>query len=154
MISTLSLGSPAVMKLRLKKEKRSRKTGKKTDQDDKDNTKGDNKPILEIQLRHGDVVTMCDTQLQAFTEVCVVPSHRCPECWLTRPQHTVQPAGLRRYAMTSRFINTQYYEKGKPAEKLRKWNMTTDDLRCLGELPSRAAQFSFKGTHLQPHNSI
>lgn len=26
-------------------------------------------PILEIQLRHGDVVTMCDTRLQDFTEV-------------------------------------------------------------------------------------
>lgn len=27
------------------------------------------KPVLEIQLRHGDVVTMCDTHLQSTTDV-------------------------------------------------------------------------------------
>lgn len=25
--------------------------------------------VLDVQLQHGDVVTMCDTRLQAFTEV-------------------------------------------------------------------------------------
>lgn len=53
-ISTLSLGSPATMKLRIK-------TPKKTDKQ--------NDAILDFQLLHGDVVTMCDTRLQAFTEV-------------------------------------------------------------------------------------
>lgn len=73
MISTLSLGSPAVMKLRFKKKgKGGRKNENQDDEhdaDDENNEKGNNKPILEIQLRHGDVVTMCDTRLQAFTEV-------------------------------------------------------------------------------------
>lgn len=78
-ISTLSLGSPAVMKLRMKKTKKAR-GGKKQEQqndkngeliEDENNEKGSNKPVLEIQLRHGDVVTMCDTRLQAFTEASV-----------------------------------------------------------------------------------
>lgn len=55
--------------------------------------------------------------------------------------------------MTSRFINTHYYDEGEPAEKLKKSNMTTDDLTRLGQLPPRAAQFSFKGAQLQPHHS-
>lgn len=55
--------------------------------------------------------------------------------------------------MTSRFINTHYYEKDEPAEKLKRSHMTTDDLRRLGELPARASQFSFKGTQLQPHDA-
>lgn len=32
------------------------------------------KPVLELQLRHGDVVTMCDTYLQAVTEVSSIAS--------------------------------------------------------------------------------
>lgn len=157
MISTLSLGSPAVMKLRLKKDKKNKGSKKHGNQDDENdanenkNDKGNNKPILEIQLRHGDVVTMCDTKLQAFTEVCVIPNLDYYYPLLIEIQHTVQPVGLRRFAMTSRFINTHYYDEGEPAEKLKKSNRTTDDLRRLGELPARAAQFSFKGTQLEPH---
>lgn len=63
------------MKLRLKKKKKGRGGRNKKDQEDEPGTdggnheEGSNKPILEIQLRHGDVATMCDTRLQAFTEV-------------------------------------------------------------------------------------
>lgn len=54
MISTASLGSPATMKLAMKPPK-----GSKT------------RPsvILEVQLCHGDVATMCDTSLQALAVV-------------------------------------------------------------------------------------
>lgn len=47
-ISTASFGSPGKMALKFKKSK---------------------KAILEVQLRHGDVATMCDTRLQALTDV-------------------------------------------------------------------------------------
>lgn len=47
-ISTASFGSPGKMALRFKNAK---------------------KAILEVQLRHGDVATMCDTRLQALTDV-------------------------------------------------------------------------------------
>lgn len=100
-ISTLSLGSPAVMKLRMKKKKtKGRKNldleNGEHDEDNESSEKGNTKPILEIQLRHGDVVTMCDTRLQAFTEVIVLlfltwiiillANHNaayCPACWST-----------------------------------------------------------------------
>lgn len=60
MISTLSLGSPASMKVRFKRVKADKEKGTK-----------ESKAylVLDVQLRHGDVVTMCDTRLQAFTEV-------------------------------------------------------------------------------------
>lgn len=53
MISTASFGSPGRMALRFKK----------------------GETILEVQLRHGDVATMCDTRLQALTDVGC-PSNR------------------------------------------------------------------------------
>lgn len=34
--------------------------------------KDTNKTTLKVQLLHGDAVTMCDTQLQKFTDVCIV----------------------------------------------------------------------------------
>lgn len=59
-ISTASLGSPGKMSVRFK---RSRTVMKKGDEVQA-------KPsILEVQLRHGDVATMCDTRLQALTDV-------------------------------------------------------------------------------------
>lgn len=63
-ISTLSLGSPASMKVRFKRIKADRITG----------IKGSKAYlVLDVQLQHGDVVTMCDTRLQAFTEVRIPP---------------------------------------------------------------------------------
>lgn len=60
-ISTASFGSPGKMSLRFKKSVLPvKKEGKAL-------TKG--KEILEVQLRHGDVATMCDTRLQALTDV-------------------------------------------------------------------------------------
>lgn len=53
-ISTASFGSPGKMALAFKK---SGKAPKRPD------------AILEVQLRHGDVATMCDTRLQALTDV-------------------------------------------------------------------------------------
>lgn len=56
-ISTASFGSPGKMALRFKNQ-----------------GKDKGKTILEVQLRHGDVATMCDTRLQALTDV----SYSCP----------------------------------------------------------------------------
>lgn len=48
------------MKVRFKRTKEDRKKG----------IKGSKAYlVLDVQLQHGDVVTMCDTRLQAFTEV-------------------------------------------------------------------------------------
>lgn len=47
-ISTASLGSPATMELCMKGDKK--------------------RPVLKVHVRHGDVITMCDTRLQAFAE--------------------------------------------------------------------------------------
>lgn len=33
---------------------------------------GENKVILRVQMRHGDVITMCGTQLQALTKVSIL----------------------------------------------------------------------------------
>lgn len=60
----------------------------------------------------------------------------------------VAPAGLRRYAMTSRLIKLDYYEEGRPAQKLRERNLTVKDLKKFSELPPRAANFVFQGTQL------
>lgn len=67
------------MKLRMKKESKREESEDVTDPESKGKAqKGKNKPILEIQLRHGDVVTMCDTRLQAFTEVqAILDLYKC-----------------------------------------------------------------------------
>lgn len=48
------------MKLRMKSKKANKDLG---------TNKFEAVPVLELHLQHGDVVTMSDTRLQAFTEV-------------------------------------------------------------------------------------
>ncbi|KAJ4386629.1 hypothetical protein N0V93_009527 [Gnomoniopsis smithogilvyi] len=125
-ISTLSLGSPASMKLRFKSTKADKSKG----------TKG-NKAylVLDVQLQHGDVVTMCDTRLQAFTE------------------HTIVPVGIRRFAMTSRVIREDYYLEEKAAKKLEKLKITLDEMRKSARIPAKAAALVFEGTKLEIEES-
>jgi hypothetical protein len=100
-ISTASFGSPGKMSLRFKTEdkilnKEKKKTAEKgskkattrskhqtatkslTKSANNDRAKGKkectekNETILEVQLRHGDVATMCDVRLQALTDVSIL----------------------------------------------------------------------------------
>ncbi|KUI69350.1 hypothetical protein VM1G_04852 [Cytospora mali] len=106
-ISTASLGSPGTMELCMKKAR--------------------DKPILKLHVRHGDVVTMCDTRLQAHTE------------------HRVGVTGVRRYAVTSRTIDIDYYKDPKRAQKL---GTSVQQLEASGSFPVRARDFSYGNTTL------
>ncbi|CAN8100564.1 unnamed protein product [Discula destructiva] len=124
-ISTLSLGSPATMKLRIKGKKANKNAGTE---------KVEAVPVLEVQLQHGDVITMCDTRLQTFTE------------------HAIEPVGIRRFAMTSRVIKPEYYLEKKPAMKLVAQNLSLDGMKESARIPARAARFVFEGTRLEVDN--
>lgn len=54
---------------------RFKKSGKAVKQGEITQKKGET--ILEVQLRHGDVATMCDTRLQALTDVSYAPGSNC-----------------------------------------------------------------------------
>ncbi|KAK7737287.1 hypothetical protein SLS53_006590 [Cytospora paraplurivora] len=111
-ISTASLGSPATMKIGMKPPPGSKK-----------------QPyvIAEVQLCHGDVATMCDTNLQALAV------------------HQVKAEGVRRYAATGRTIDLNYYSDEKKAGKL---NMSLEEIEASGKLPARARNFSYGVTTL------
>ncbi|PSR76248.1 hypothetical protein BD289DRAFT_486911 [Coniella lustricola] len=94
-VTTISCGSPATMGLRLRDGRNM---------------------ILRVQLRHGDSVTMCGTQLQALSE------------------HEVVPHGIRRFALTGRTINIDHYQD----EQLR------NEMREASKIPARAHDFKFQ----------
>ncbi|KAI7779599.1 hypothetical protein LA080_000711 [Diaporthe eres] len=121
-ISTASFGSPGKMALRFKKNGKAVKKGEITLK------KGET--ILEVQLRHGDVATMCDTRLQALTD------------------HTVIPDGIRRYAMTSRTINFDHYKQQKQKAKLVQRGLAIDEMEEAAQLPDHALHFAYNGTTL------
>ncbi|KAG8167933.1 hypothetical protein KVR01_003622 [Diaporthe batatas] len=120
-ISTASLGSPGKMSLRFKKSKTAMKDGNKPHE---------RASILEVQLRHGDVATMCDTQLQALTD------------------HAVDPKGIRRYAMTCRTINLKYYRQASEKKKLAQKGLTVEDMEKAAQIPDHALSFAYNGTKL------
>ncbi|POS81565.1 hypothetical protein DHEL01_v200003 [Diaporthe helianthi] len=125
-ISTASLGSPGKMSVRFKKFRPVMKNGKPSQ-----GKPSQGKPsILEVQLRHGDVATMCDTRLQALTD------------------HAVDPTGMRRYAMTSRTINFDYYRQAKQKDKLLKKGLTVEDMEKAAQIPDHALNFAYNGTTL------
>lgn len=142
-ISTLSLGSPASMKLRFKSTKADKSKGTKASKA---------YLVLDVQLQHGDVVTMCDTRLQAFTEVRNSNHHVLP--YTNTYQHTIVPVGIRRFAMTSRVIKADYYLDNKAAKKLQKLKITVDEMKKSARIPSRATAFVFEGTQLEMEGSI
>ncbi|KAF3768832.1 hypothetical protein M406DRAFT_327250 [Cryphonectria parasitica EP155] len=112
-VTTASCGSPSEMSLRLRGEK-SKKVNK-----------ADNSPkvVLKVQLKHGDAVTMCGTQLQALSE------------------HEVTPTGVRRFALTGRTINISHYKDQKVRDKMLE----------ASHIPAHAGAYEFQGTHLEPH---
>lgn len=127
-ISTASFGSPGKMSLRFKK-------GEK---------------VLEVQLRHGDVATMCDTRLQALTDVSYSSSKVQAVAISTnsKAKHMVDPKGMRRYAMTSRTINFNHYRQPKEKAKLAQKGLTIDEMEQAAQLPDHALEFSYNGTTL------
>ncbi|KAJ4419637.1 hypothetical protein N0V82_004832 [Gnomoniopsis sp. IMI 355080] len=125
-ISTLSLGSPASMKVRFKSIKADKSKATKASKA---------YLVLDVHLQHGDVVTMCDSCLQAFTE------------------HTIVPVGIRRFAMTSRVIKEDYYLEDKAAKKLKKLKITLDEIKQSAQIPTRATGFIFEGTKLEIESS-
>lgn len=48
-------------------------TEKNKEKKEKMSKKTKSSPVLVMQLRHGDVVTMCDNHLQVVTEVSSIP---------------------------------------------------------------------------------
>lgn len=123
-ISTASLGSHGKMGVRLKDGKKS---------------------ILNLNLQHGDVVTMCDTRLQALTDVSCSLNHSgaiYPRA-LTLKQHHVDVKGTRRYAMTSRTIDIGFYRNPKHIGKL---GTTIEEMESSGILPDRAKAYTYGTT--------
>lgn len=63
------------------------------------------------------------------------------------------PVGIRRFAMTSRVIKEDYYLDNKAAKKLKKLNITLDEMKKSAQIPARAASFVFEDTQLEIANS-
>lgn len=59
------------------------------------------------------------------------------------------PVGIRRFAMTSRVINKDYYLDKKAAKKLEKLKLTLEDMQKSSRIPRRATAFVFEGTQLE-----
>lgn len=53
--------------------------------------------------------------------------------------------GVRRYAVTSRTIDVDYYSNAKNAKKL---SMSVEEIEASGKLPARAQKFSYGMTTL------
>lgn len=55
---------------------------------------------------------------------------------------------MRRYAMTSRTINFDYYRQPKETEKLIEKGLTIDEMEKAAQIPDHALQFTYNGTTL------
>ncbi|KAL2757753.1 hypothetical protein ACRALDRAFT_2016840 [Sodiomyces alcalophilus JCM 7366] len=108
-VATLSLGSPAVMAFRMKKKYNSAQ-----------------REMLRFPIYHGDMVVMHGTDIHQFYEIWATDR----EC----QQHKVDPAGMRRFAMTSRNIVLDTLDEQTRLEAMRK-----------GHLPERAHDWQYDG---------
>lgn len=73
-----------------------------------------------------------------------------PDSWrwpiLIVSQHQVVPKGVRRFALTGRAINPEYYDGVKGQRTLRElFDLTPEEAKEAGKLPQGAAQFSYPG---------
>ncbi|ORY91658.1 hypothetical protein BCR35DRAFT_298907 [Leucosporidium creatinivorum] len=96
-VATLSLGADATMSFRQKQRKKSRAKVPKEPEGEKPSTK----PLVQLQLRHGDVTIMEGESVQRLLD------------------HKVDPLGLR-FAATARYISAQHKTRvATPASRTR-----------------------------------
>lgn len=58
---------------------------------------------------------------------------------------------MRRYAMTSRTINFDYYRQSKEQSKLIQKGLTIDEMEQAAQIPDHALRFAYNGTTLGDH---
>ncbi|KAK0718857.1 hypothetical protein B0T21DRAFT_351641 [Apiosordaria backusii] len=125
-VAALSLGSPCTMRFRPKRNKgfetdetpKDSQKHKKNDRDEEDKKeKKNHKDILEVEMRHGDMMVMAGTEIQRFYE------------------HAVTPQGKRRFALTARFVDPAKMEL----------QSDIDDALIKGAIPPHAANFTYDG---------
>ncbi|KAK4161472.1 hypothetical protein QBC43DRAFT_268635 [Cladorrhinum sp. PSN259] len=110
-VAALALGSPCTMRFRPKS-----KTGFQIPIQ-KDRGKVVYKEVLEVCMKHGDMMVMCGTEIQRIYE------------------HAVQPMGNRRFALTARYIDPQ--KMTLQSDK--------DDAAVKGAIPKHAENFVYNG---------
>ncbi|KAK4229938.1 hypothetical protein QBC38DRAFT_69141 [Podospora fimiseda] len=110
-VAALALGSPCLMRFRPKA-----KTGFQLPVG-KDRGKTAYKEVLEVCMRHGDIMVMSGTQIQKLYE------------------HAVQPMGNRRFALTARYIDPDKMQS----------QSDRDDAALKGSIPAHAEQFAYNG---------
>lgn len=55
---------------------------------------------------------------------------------------------MRRYAMTSRTINFDYYRQAKEKKKLAQKGLTVEEMEKAAQIPDHAVHFAYNGTTL------
>ncbi|KAK0655894.1 hypothetical protein B0T16DRAFT_292826, partial [Cercophora newfieldiana] len=110
-VAALSLGSPSIMKFRPKKKETGFNNAVGRD------ARGLFKTILEVPMKHGDMMVMHGSRIHGIYE------------------HSVEPIGERRFSMTSRFVD--------PA----KMALDEDRVAALanGAIPAAAAAYNYNG---------
>lgn len=111
-VAALSLGSPCTMRFRPKRNK-----GFETNGFTKTGGKKNHKDILEVEMKHGDMMVMAGCTIQKLYE------------------HAVTPEGKRRFALTARFIDPEKMEL----------QADRDDALVKGTIPEYAAAFEYDG---------
>ncbi|KAK4240107.1 hypothetical protein C8A03DRAFT_13524 [Achaetomium macrosporum] len=110
-VAALSLGSPSTMKFRPK-----RKTGFFLPTK-KDRGRPGYKEVLEVTMKHGDMMVMVGTEIQKVYE------------------HTVDPHGMRRFSLTARYIDPEKMESQEDR----------NEAITRGAIPPRAQAFVYDG---------
>ncbi|AEO54781.1 hypothetical protein MYCTH_100011 [Thermothelomyces thermophilus ATCC 42464] len=110
-VAALSLGSPSTMRFR---PKRNTQFFLPTQQ-----VQGKTcyKEVLEVTMKHGDMMVMIGTEIQKVYE------------------HTVEPYGKRRFSLTARYIDPEKMESQEDR----------DDAAVKGAIPKHAQAFSYDG---------
>ncbi|KAL2183253.1 hypothetical protein L209DRAFT_813165 [Thermothelomyces heterothallicus CBS 203.75] len=110
-VAALSLGSPSTMRFR---PKRNTQFFLPTQQ-----VQGKTcyKEVLEVTMKHGDMMVMIGTEIQKVYE------------------HTVEPYGKRRFSLTARYIDPEKMESQEDRE----------DAAVKGAIPKHAQAFSYDG---------
>ncbi|KAK4199729.1 hypothetical protein QBC40DRAFT_265647 [Triangularia verruculosa] len=110
-VAALSLGSPSTMRFRPKRGK-GFDTGTRRSRNNPHHV-----DILEVEMRHGDMMVMAGPAIQRLFE------------------HAVTPCGKRRFALTARFVDPARMED----------QADRDDALIKGAIPAHAANFEYDG---------
>ncbi|KAK4187259.1 hypothetical protein QBC35DRAFT_385243 [Podospora australis] len=117
-VSALALGSPCLMSFRPKAKQQFPESLKKGSQPKKDpKKKCEFHDVLQVRMKHGDMMVMAGTEIQKVYE------------------HTVIPQGNRRFALTARYIDPTKMASQEDRE----------DAITKGAVPDWARQFEYQG---------